>query len=125
MSDGDRTNLANADLWIRLVYMIIFGILSALARVVMVVIAILQFLLVLLTCDDNRNLRDLGDSIAQWTRQTYLFLCFASEQKPYPFQDWPHPQGADDGDDQIPELTDEDTDNLTGKPKSGDDTRKS
>lgn len=89
MTDGKQTNLTNPDVWIRLIYMIIFGLLSGLARWVIVVIAILQFLLVLLAREENRNLRELGDSIAEWTQQCFRFLCFGSEQKPYPFQDWP------------------------------------
>ena len=89
MTDGKQTNLTNPDLWIRLIYMIIFGLLSGLARWVIVVIAILQFLMVLLAREENRNLRELGDGIAEWTEQCFRFLCFGTEQKPYPFQEWP------------------------------------
>jgi len=96
MSDGNKSNLTNPDLWIRLIYMIIFGLLSALARIVVCLVAAVQFFLVLLTGEDNKNLRSLGDGIAQWTQQTYLFLSFASEHKPYPFQDWPQPIGERD-----------------------------
>ena len=92
MNDNNRTNFANPDLWIRLIYMVLFGLLSWLARVVVLIIAAVQFLLVLLAGSGNHNLRRLGDSIARWTQQTYLFLSFASEQKPYPFQDWPAPE---------------------------------
>ena len=89
MSEENSTNLTNHDLWIRLIYMIIFGLLSGLARIVICLIAFLQFILMLASGKQNPNLSSLGEGIAVWTQQTYLFLCFTSEQKPYPFQDWP------------------------------------
>ena len=49
------------------------------------------FLLVLFTGTGNANLRAAGEGIARWTQQAYLFLSFASDEKPYPFQDWPGP----------------------------------
>lgn len=87
----NNSNFANADLWFRLLYMIVFGLFSWLARIAILVIALLQFLLVLFTGTGNSNLRAAGEGIARWTQQTYLFLSFASDEKPYPFQDWPGP----------------------------------
>ncbi len=89
MADNSGNNLTNPDLWIRLVYMILFGLLTFLARMVVLVVAAIQFLLVLFTGQGNYNLKVLGDGVAQWTDQAYRFLSFADEQKPYPFQDWP------------------------------------
>lgn len=89
MADNGGNNLTNPDLWIRLVYMILFGLLTFLARMVVLVVAAIQFLLVLFAGQGNHNLKVLGDGIAQWTDQAYRFLSFADEQKPYPFQDWP------------------------------------
>lgn len=91
MTTNNSSNFTNPDLWFRLVYMIVFGLFSWLARIVILVIALLQFLLVLFTGAGNANLRSAGEGIARWTQQTYLFLSFASDEKPYPFQDWPGP----------------------------------
>mgnify|MGYP001605855790 CR=1 FL=1 len=91
MTTNGNSNFTNPDLWFRLVYMIVFGLFSWLARIAILVIAFLQFLLVLFTGAGNGNLRAAGDGIARWTQQTYLFLSFASDEKPYPFQDWPGP----------------------------------
>ena len=89
MSDNNQTNLTNPDFWIRLLYMLLFCILATVARIVIIVIAVLQAILVLVTREANSNLQTLGDSIAQWTQQAYRFLAFASDEKPFPFQDWP------------------------------------
>ncbi len=91
MTTDSNNNFTNPDLWFRLVYMIVFGLFSWLARIAILVIALLQFLLVLFTGTGNANLRAAGEGIARWTQQAYLFLSFASDEKPYPFQDWPGP----------------------------------
>jgi|SRR5690606_17668962 len=91
MSEHKAQNFTNPDLWIRLIYMIVFALLAVLARWVVTLIALFQFILMLVTGADNQNLRALGDGIARWTQQAYQFLTFAAEQKPYPFQDWPMP----------------------------------
>jgi len=90
MSDNNQS-LTSPDLWIRLIYMLIFWLLSFVARVVIGIVAFIQFFVVLFSGETNKNLKHLGEGIARWTQQNYLFLCFASDQKPYPFQDWPGP----------------------------------
>lgn len=90
MSDNNQS-LTSPDLWIRLIYMLIFWLLSFIARVVIGIVAFIQFFVVLFSGETNKNLKDLGEGIASWTQQNYRFLCFASDQKPYPFQDWPAP----------------------------------
>lgn len=106
MEQQTKTNLLNPDTWIRLLYMIVFGILSILARMVVWVVAVLQFLLVLVTGRDNKNLRDLGQGASKWTCQAFLFLTFNSDDKPFPFSDWPE---IDDPEIDEPEASDADS----------------
>lgn len=89
MEDQTKQNLLNPDLWIRLIYMVVFAALLCIARLVIYAVAVLQFLLVLLSGSDNRNLRELGQIAAKWSLQVFYFLTFNSEQKPFPFDDWP------------------------------------
>lgn len=89
MEQQTKTNLLNVETWTRLLYMVVFGFLSILARMVVWIVAVLQFLLVLITGKDNGNLRDLGQGASKWTYQTFLFLTFNSDDKPFPFSDWP------------------------------------
>ncbi|MGD9662593.1 MAG: DUF4389 domain-containing protein [Porticoccaceae bacterium] len=98
MSEDRQSNVTNPDLWIRLVYMLLFWLLSWLARLAIAVIAVIQFVLVLINGEGNGNLRRLGQGIAIWMQQNFQFLCFGSEEKPFPFQDWPQ-SPEEDGDD--------------------------
>lgn len=89
MEDQTKTNILNAETWMRLLYMIVFVLLSFVARMVIWVVAVLQFLLVLITGGGNPNLRDLGQGTSKWTYQAFLFLTFNIDEKPFPFSDWP------------------------------------
>jgi hypothetical protein len=89
MEQQTKTNLLNIETWVRLLYMLVFGLLSVVARMVIWIVAILQFLLVLLTGTGNDNLRDLGQGTSKWVYQAFLFLTFNSDDKPFPFSDWP------------------------------------
>ena len=89
MEGQTKTNILNTETWIRLLYMIVFVLLSFVARIVVWVVAVLQFLLVLITGEGNPNLRDLGQGTSKWTYQAFLFLTFNSDDKPFPFADWP------------------------------------
>ena len=84
-----KTNLLNADTWVRLLYMLLFGLLLTIARMVIWVVAIVQFLFVLISGEDNTNLRNLGQGVTRWVSQALLFLTFNSDEKPFPFSDWP------------------------------------
>ena len=89
MEQNTKTNITNIDTWIKLLYMILFGLLLAVARMVIWVVAILQFLMVLIAGQDNNNLRNLGQGVAKWSLQALLYLTFNSDEKPFPFSDWP------------------------------------
>lgn len=89
MDKQTKHNLTNVDHWIRLVYMLIFGLLLVVARMVIWVVALLEFLFILFTGKDNRNLRNLGQGTAKWCYQALLFVTFNTNQKPFPFDDWP------------------------------------
>lgn len=92
MNDETKANLLNPDTWIRLLYMILFALLLVLARLVILAIAVLQFIFVLVTAKPNPSLLELGQGVAKWALQAFLFLTYNSDEKPYPFTDWPETQ---------------------------------
>ena len=68
MTDS-KTHLTNPAIWIRLAFMLVFAL--------------------LLTGSDNENLRNLGQGLGKWIYQAFMFLTFNSEEKPFPFDEWP------------------------------------
>ena len=88
MSDK-KIPLMNCNTWIRLVYMLLFGVLLMAARLVISLVVVVQFLLVLIIGSDNENLRNLGQGLGKWVYRTVMFLTFNAEEKPFPFDEWP------------------------------------
>jgi hypothetical protein len=60
-----------------------------LASIVMWVVVAVQFLFSLITGEDNLPLRRFGHSLSTYIYDVLKFLCYSSEEKPFPFADWP------------------------------------
>jgi len=89
MDEQIKSNLVSSKHWLRLAFMLIFAVLLQVAGVVMWVLVSLQFVFSLVTGSDNQPLRKLGHSVSQFVYQTLQFLTYNSEEKPFPFSDWP------------------------------------
>lgn len=89
-----KSNLTSKEHWVRLLYMMIFVLFSYIAAFVMMTVVVVQFLFALITGSDNRKLRGFGDSLSKFIWQTLQFLTYNSEDKPFPFADWPEPEAS-------------------------------
>ena len=70
--------------------MLIVALLYALSRVVVGVVVFLQFFWVLFTGETNKQLEQLGQSLATYTYQIIRYLTFNTEERPFPFDlVWP------------------------------------
>lgn len=85
----EKTNLLDAAIWLRLLFMLLFVVLVQLAAAVMWVVVVLQFLFNLFSGASNQQLSKLGAGLSLYIYQSWQFLNFNSDEKPYPFQDWP------------------------------------
>jgi hypothetical protein len=76
--------------WVRLLFMIVMTVCYAVARLVVAVVVVLQFLHVLFTGETNPRLKDLGLSLARYVYQIVEYLTFNTEVRPFPFDaEWP------------------------------------
>ena len=92
MNEQLKSNLKSSKHWLRLVFMLIFAAILQVASIVMWVLVIAQFIFSLVTGVDNLNLRRFGYSLSVYIFDTLKFLTYASEEKPFPFADWPQVQ---------------------------------
>jgi len=83
-----RTHVKNQRHWVRLAYMLVFGVLLHIAGIVMWVLCALQFLSVLATGQDNPNLRAMGSAVTGFIQQALCYVSYNSEVKPFPFASW-------------------------------------
>lgn len=83
-------NLKQPSHWVRLPFMLAFGFVLYLIFVpVVLVVMAAQILFALLTGETNRNLRGLGAVVQQYVSQIVDYITYNSDQRPYPFSDFP------------------------------------
>ena len=84
-----KSNLTSSKHWLRLLFMLVFAAVLQVASIIMWVLVIAQFIFSLITGEDNVQLRKFGHSLSIYIFDTLKFLTYASEEKPFPFADWP------------------------------------
>jgi len=88
--DGEwKEKVLSADHWLRFVFMVLFAGIACVASYVVAVLIIIQFIFALFTGNSNDRLRSFGASLSQYIFQILSFLTYNSEDKPFPFADWP------------------------------------
>jgi hypothetical protein len=92
MQQETKNRLSNSSLWKRALYMLIFSIIRALAESVVTLVAIFQFLILLVTGSANEPLLKFGTNLSTFIYQIMQFLTFNSEEYAFPFSDWPDEQ---------------------------------
>jgi len=76
------------NIWMRGLMMLLMGFLMELAKTVLAVVAVVQFLWMLFAKEKNRLLSDFGVDLGDWMARNARFLTGASDQKPFPFSKW-------------------------------------
>lgn len=84
-----KENLKQRKTWLRGLYMLLFAIFYSVAEIVILVVVVFQFLLALFTARTNARLVLFGKSLSTYVYQVMLYLTFNSEDKPFPFGEWP------------------------------------
>ena len=83
-------NLREPSVWIRILFMVGFALLLYLVITpVLLVLGLAQALFVLFTGEDNEKLRGLGGALAEYVHQILSFFTYNTNEKPFPFSDFP------------------------------------
>lgn len=91
MSDF-KNNLTSDAFWLRTLFIVAFFIVYRVSDVVLMLLTVAQWLFQLFTGKVNESLAGFGDSLGRYVQQIVAYLSGASEEKPYPFQEWPTSQ---------------------------------
>lgn len=90
MDSVEKTAPRNTrDIWVRGLVMLLFMVAMGFAQVLLNLVAVVQFVWLLVYGERNHGLGDFGASLAKWSAQAILFLSCASNEKPFPWQQWP------------------------------------
>ena len=86
MSDG----ILNPETWIRLAFMVCYWLLLGVVGWVLGAVVLVQFIIVLVSSEPNDKLKEFGANLAVYLRQIIEFMCFVTDEKPFPFNDFPN-----------------------------------
>ncbi len=95
VSEETKKNLMAKGTWTRGLYMLLFIVVNAFVRLAIQLIALVQFLLSLMTSGPNPKLVELGQSLSKFAFQIMMFVTYNTDSKPYPFDEvWPVAENA-------------------------------
>ena len=89
INSSDTKNWKNTSVWLRGLFMLLFGFIGGFARFLITLIAIVQFGSMLLTKKPNTGLKLFGQSLNNYIYQINDFLTANSESYPFPLSGWP------------------------------------
>ena len=95
MEKRTEENLKSKTTWNRFLYIILFAICFNVAEIVLAAIAIVQFASNLITGRPLRSLQEFGTSLSVYLKQIADFLTYASDDKPFPMDQWPQERKID------------------------------
>ena len=77
------------NLWLRGLVMLLMGLAYQVTGTIVLIVTIIQFVIRLLNDAPNARLVSFGRSLGRYLQQIMAYLTFASEEIPFPFNDWP------------------------------------
>lgn len=89
MKEETRQNLVKSDIWMRMLYMLLFAIAYSIAEAVIIFLAIFQCVAVLITGHINEPLLRFGKNLSVFIFDILEFQTFNTELRPFPFSAWP------------------------------------
>ena len=93
MNDSN-TLIKDKSVWRRLLYMLLFVIAYSVVETILTAIVIIQILFRLFRGETNARLLTFSAQAARYIYDVLQYLTFNSEQKPFPFSDWPTDQAV-------------------------------
>jgi hypothetical protein len=74
---------------IKILYLILFYLIYRITDLVLLVVMLMQIGLNIFSGEPSESVKLFGKSLGAYLQQISEFLSYASEEKPFPFSDWP------------------------------------
>ena len=93
-NDAESTDVSRQSAWIRLLYLILYGVILNVTEGITFIVAVVQFIFHLFTGAPNARLAELGEGLAAYVGEVVAFLTYHSNKLPFPFGHWPNLEGS-------------------------------
>ena len=87
---GIKENVKNPDVWLRGLFIVIFGVILSFVFGLIWLLVIFQFISKVLTGNVNRQLADFSVGLVCYAFQILSYITFQSEERPFPLQPLAH-----------------------------------
>lgn len=77
---------------IRIIYVIFYYFIFGLCHFLLLLVAVSQTLLNIFYAGPNHSLQKFSASLGIYVKQIVDYVAYVSEEKPFPFSDWPNAQ---------------------------------
>ena len=94
-SEEVKKNLTHGDAWLRVFFIVVFAFVYWGVNWVLAAVVLVQIGWSLITAGTSERLRGFGASLGEYLRQIVRFITYNSEDMPFPFADWPPPDGEE------------------------------
>ncbi len=84
-----KENVKNRDVWIRGLFILIFGVILYFLIGIVWLSVVFQFFTRLITGNLNERLSDFSAGLTHYAFQILNYITFQSEERPFPFSPWP------------------------------------
>ena len=89
MKEEIKQRLQKNETWQRGLYMLFFTFIYGVSKFIIIAVMLFQFFTIILTGKTNEQLLKFGQNLSTYLYQITIFLTFNSEQRPFPFSEWP------------------------------------
>lgn len=88
MREQLEINLQQIGTWKRVCYMLVYGVLAGMVRMLIWVVILIQLGTVIFTGEVNQHILNFGRSLAVYLYHMLLFLTFNTDDLAFPFASW-------------------------------------
>ena len=86
MNEIKKEELLKPSKWIRLLFMVVYSlIIEIIALPLILILIFLQFLFHLIAGSPNNQIKNITNWLIDFLRETFEYLTYKTEQKPFPF----------------------------------------
>ena len=89
MNEDSVTPGNKRNIWIRGLFMLLMFLAFQVSGTVLCIVTVIQYVIMLLNGTPNERLVLFGRSLGRYLQQIADFQSFATENMPFPFNDWP------------------------------------
>ncbi|MBO66950.1 MAG: glucose-1-phosphate thymidylyltransferase [Acidiferrobacteraceae bacterium] len=95
MNELMEPRFGRADHWLRLVFALLyFGLIFYLVRILVGLVLVAQFILAAALGEPNDRLLRFTEDLHSFSYHALRFITWNTDDRPFPFSDWPSPQGT-------------------------------